>query len=126
MPEEFIYYTSNFTDWNCTKTIKMPDLYPFDTSKKLNICYCNLYKYNCLIFLGIIITYMRDYLENETLNGYLKKGFNGSKCDYWDILNITTNLFDFYLFRTEDKINYHKNRFFEFKTHYIHPNENKS
>ncbi len=34
----------------------------------------------------------------------------GSKNDYWDILSITANLFYFYLFRTDNKINYNKFR----------------
>jgi hypothetical protein len=34
------------------------------------------------------------------------KKINGSKNDYWDILNITVYLFYFNLFRTGQRINY--------------------
>ena len=43
-------------------------------------------------------------------NGYLKKALQGSENDYWEILSITTNLFYFYLFRTDETINLKKNR----------------
>jgi hypothetical protein len=43
-------------------------------------------------------------------NHIIKKGLNGSKCDYWDILNITTNLFYHHLSGTEETINYKKFR----------------
>ena len=44
-------------------------------------------------------------------NGLIKKLFrvqNQIKSDYWDILSITTNLFYYYLFRTDETINYKK------------------
>jgi len=34
MSEEFIYYTSNFTDWNYNKIINSKDIDPFDSNKK--------------------------------------------------------------------------------------------
>ena len=39
-----------------------------------------------------------------------KKALQGAKYDYWDVLSITTNLFYYYLFRTEETINYKKIR----------------
>jgi hypothetical protein len=39
-----------------------------------------------------------------------KKALQGSENDYWEILSITTNLFYFYLFRTDETINLKKNR----------------
>jgi hypothetical protein len=35
-------------------------------------------------------------------NIYFEKALQGSENDYWEILSITTNLFYYYLFRTED------------------------
>ncbi len=35
-----------------------------------------------------------------------KKALQGSKNDYWQILSITANVFYYYLFRTEDKLDY--------------------
>ena len=70
--EEFIYYTSNFNDWNYNKMIETPDINPFDSDKKLNECNCNSYEYKCLIFLDVIITYTREYLENDVKEWILK------------------------------------------------------
>ena len=39
-----------------------------------------------------------------------KKALQGSENDYWEILSITTNLYYYYLIRTEETINYKKNR----------------
>ena len=43
-------------------------------------------------------------------NGLIKKALQGTKSDCWDILSITTNLFYYYLFRTDETINYKKFR----------------
>jgi hypothetical protein len=45
-----------------------------------------------------------------TLSNGKKKCFNGSKSNYYDILSITCNLFSNYLFRTEETVNFKKNR----------------
>ena len=39
-----------------------------------------------------------------------KKALQGSKNDDWEILSITTTLFYYYLFRTDETINYKKFR----------------
>ncbi len=49
--------------------IKTPDLDPFDSNKQLNVC--NSFKCKCLIFLDVILTYTRDFLENVVKEGYL-------------------------------------------------------
>jgi hypothetical protein len=64
MSEEFIYYTSNFTDWNYNKMINVKDVDPFNSNKKLKTSNnYNLYKHNCLSFLDVILTYTRQYLN---------------------------------------------------------------
>ncbi len=37
MSEEFIGYTSNFPDWKYNKMIRLKDVDPFNSNKKLNI-----------------------------------------------------------------------------------------
>jgi hypothetical protein len=46
-------------------------------------------------------------LNSGVINWIFKKSFNGSKSDYWDILNFTVYLFYYHIFRTENKIRYH-------------------
>ena len=67
-------------------------------------------KYNTVIMLKEILKHTSKYLENDVIVWIIKKAFQGSKNDYWEILSITTNLFYYYLFRTEETINYKKFR----------------
>ena len=67
-------------------------------------------KYNALIILKEILKHTSKYLENDVIDWIIKKALQGSKNDYWEILSITTNLFYYYLFRTEETINYKKIR----------------
>ena len=68
-------------------------------------------KYNTVIMLKEILKHTSQYLENDVIVWIIKKAFQGSKNDYWEILSITTNLFYYYLFRTDETINYKKNPF---------------
>jgi len=45
-------------------------------------------KYNCLIFLDVILKYYKDYLDNDVIE-WIKFLLNGSKSVFWDVLNIT-------------------------------------
>ena len=62
-------------------------------------------KYNCLIFLDVILKYYKDYLDNDVIE-WIKFLLNGSKSVFWDVLNITVQLFSYNLFRTENKMNH--------------------
>jgi len=44
-----------------------------------------------------------QYLNDYVKEWIMKKALQGSENDYWEILRITTNLFYYYLFRTEGK-----------------------
>ena len=57
-----------------------------------------------------ILKNTKQYIEDDIFECIIKKCSNGSKNDYWNILSITTNLFYYYIFRTDDKINYKKFR----------------
>jgi hypothetical protein len=63
-------------------------------------------KYNTVIMLKEILKHTSKYLNDDVKEWIFKKALQGSKNDYWEILSITTNLFYYYLFRTEQTINY--------------------
>jgi hypothetical protein len=63
-------------------------------------------KFNMVIMLKEILKHAKQNLENDVIEWIIKRALESSKNDYWEILSITTNLFYYYLFRTEDKINY--------------------
>ena len=69
-------------------------------------------KYNAVIMLKEILKHTNQYLNNDIKIWIEKKALQGTKSDYWDILSITTNLFYYYLFRTEETINYKNFRLF--------------
>jgi len=68
----------------------------------------NLMKFNMVIMLKEILKHAKQNLENDVIEWIIKRALESSKNGYWEILSITTNLFYYYLFRTEDKINYKK------------------
>ena len=91
---DMIYFTSNIKDWNYNKMIKTPNVdrvhrqgrvhwhgrvhrqgrvHPFNPNKKLNDDNYNLYKFNCLIFLEMILKYSKDYRENDVIEWIIKK-----------------------------------------------------
>ena len=67
-------------------------------------------KYNAVIMLKEILKHTNQYLNDDVKQWIYKKALQGTKSDYWDILSITTNLFYYYLFRTDETINYKKFR----------------
>jgi hypothetical protein len=62
--------------------------------------------YNAVIMLKEILKHTSQYLNDDVKEWIYKKALRGSKCDYWDILSITTNLFYYYFSRTDETINY--------------------
>ena len=65
-------------------------------------------KYNTVIMLKEILKHTSQYLENDVTDRIFEKALQGLKDDYWDILSITTNLFYYCLFRTQEKQNHKK------------------
>jgi len=71
-----------------------------------------------------ILKQSNHFLGDDVKDWIFKKALQGTKSDYWDILSITTNLFYYYLFRTEETINYKKFRlWFRKNPLYIKSNE---
>ncbi len=65
-------------------------------------------KFNCVIMLKEILKHTNQYLNDDVREWIFTKALQGSKNDYWEILSITTNLFYYYSFRTDETINYKK------------------
>ena len=90
--------------------INKPGLDPYNNKKKLDPFSYSLLKYNAVIILKEFLKHTSQYLNDDVKDWIFKKALQGSKNDYWMILNITTNLFYYYLFRREETINFKKIR----------------
>ena len=113
MVDEFEFFSNDCNNWNYNPFINTPNADPYNLKRTINISSNNSYnlmKYNALIMLKEILKQTSKYLNDDVKEWIDKKALQGSKCDYWDILSITTNLFYYYLFRTDETINYKKFR----------------
>ena len=82
MADEFEFFSNDSNNWNYNPYINTPNADPYNLKRTINITGNNSYnmmKYNTVIILKEIY-----------------------------ILSITTNLFFYYLFRTDETINYKK------------------
>jgi hypothetical protein len=113
MSDEFDFFSNDAEKWNYNPFINTPNADPYNLKRTINISSNNSYnlmKYNAVIMLKEILKYTSQYLNDDFKEWIYKKALQGSKNDYWDILSITTNLFYYYLFRTDETINYKKIR----------------
>jgi hypothetical protein len=107
--DEFEFFSNDCNNWNYNLFINTPNADPYNKNRTINNSSNNSYnlmKYNAVIKLKEILKHPKQYLENDVIDWIIKKALQGSKNDYWEILSITTNLFYYYLFRTEQTINY--------------------
>ena len=103
------FFCNDYNNWNYNAFINTPNADPYNLKRTINISSNNSYnlmKYNAVIMLKEILKHTSQYLNDDVKEWICKKALQGSKNDYWDILSITTNLFCYYLFRTEEKIHY--------------------
>ena len=113
MSDEFEFFSNDCHNWNYNPFLNTPNADPYNLKRTINISSNNSYnlmKYNAVIMLKEILKYTSQYLNDDFKEWIYKKALQGSKNDYWDILSITTNLFYYYLFRTDETINYKKFR----------------
>jgi len=113
MSDEFDFFSNDAEKWNYNPFINTPNADPYNLKRTKNISSNNSYnlmKYNAVIMLKEILKHTSQYLNDDVKEWIYKKALQGSKNDYWDILSITTNLFHYYLFRTDETINYNKIR----------------
>ena len=113
MSDEFYFFSNDCRNRNYNPYINTPNADPYNLKRTINIAGNNSYnmmKYNAVIMRKEILKHTSQYLNNDVKEWIFKKALQGSKNDYWDILSITTSLFYYYLFRTEETINYKKIR----------------
>ena len=113
MADEFDFFSNDRNSWNYNEFINTPNADPYNKKRVINISSNNLYnlmKYNCVIMLKEILKHTSKYLNDDVKKWIFKKALCGSSAYYWHILSITTNLFHYHLFRTEETINYKKFR----------------
>jgi hypothetical protein len=127
MSDEFDFFSNDRNNWNYEEFINTPNADPYNKKRAINIS-CNisynLMKYNCAIMFKASLKHIKQYLENDVIDWRIKKTLQGSKNDYWETLSITTIFFYFYLFRTEETIDYKKIRlWFTQNTLYMKSND---
>ena len=113
MSDEFEFFSNDPNRWNYNQFINTPNADPYNLKRIITITSNNSYnmmKYNAVIMLKEILKHTSQYLNNDVKIWIEKKALQGTKSYYWDILSITTNLFYYYLFRTDETINYKKFR----------------
>ena len=113
MSGEFDFFSNDYNNWNYNPYINTPNIDPYNLKRTITITGTNSYnmmKYNAVIMLKEILKHVNQYLCDDVKDWIFKKALQGTKSDYWNILSITTNLFYYYLFRTEKTINYKKFR----------------
>jgi hypothetical protein len=111
--DEFYFFSNDRNNWNYNPFINTPNADPYNLNRTINITGNNSYnmmKYNAVIMLKEILKHTSQYLNDDVKQWIYKKTLQGTKSNYWDILSITTNLFYYYLFRTDETINYKKFR----------------
>ena len=111
MTDELDFFSNDSNNWNYNPFINTPDADPYNLKRTITMTGTNSYnmlKYNAVIMLKEILKHTSQYLNDDIKHWINKKALQGTKSDYWDILSITTNLFYYYLFRTDETINYKK------------------
>ena len=113
MSDEFDFFSNDCNNGNDNEFINTPNADPYNKKRVINISSNNSYnlmKYNCVIMLKEVLKHTNKYLNDDVKEWIFKKALCGSSADYWHILSITTNLFCYYLFRTDETIDYKKIR----------------
>lgn len=102
--DELRFFTNNKNDWNYNILIDEPNINPFTNRPFKDGSYDPL-KINCLIMLKEILKQSNNIFHDDLLEWIDKKTGQGSKSDFYDILSITGNIFN-YVLSCNDKINY--------------------
>ena len=102
---ELIFFTDNIDDWNYNILVTNPDINPY-TNKLFNKNgHYDGMKYNCVIMLKEILNQSNNIFHDDIKEWIIKKCFQGSKSDFYDILSITGHLFH-YILSCNEPINY--------------------
>jgi hypothetical protein len=103
------FFSSNPDAWNYSPLVLNPNINPYKNkafNNNRNQDYDGL-KYNCVIMLQEILKYSNKLFSDDLKQWIFKKSFQGTNSSYWDILNITVYIFNYYLFKgNNNEINY--------------------
>jgi hypothetical protein len=106
--DEFRFFSNDKNDWNYNLLIDNPNINPY-TNRPFKDGSYDPMKINCLIMLKEIMKQSNNIFHEDLLEWIEKKTGQGSKSDFYDILSITGNLFN-YVLTCNDPINYKKFR----------------
>ena len=117
--KDLIYFSDDVNKWNYSPLVLNPNINPYKNkafNNNRNQEYDGL-KYNCRIMLKEILKNI-NYLFSDDLKQWIfKKTSQSTPSGYWDILNITVYIFNYYLFRSNNnEINYKSFRKWYLKT----------
>ena len=102
---ELVFFTNNADDWNYNILVDNPDINPY-TNKLFNENgHYDGMKYNCVIMLKEILKQSHNIFNHDVLEWIIKKCFQKSKSNFYDILSITGHLFH-YVLNCNEPINY--------------------
>lgn len=102
--KDLIYFSNNINDWNYNQLVQKPNIDPYSVKNKEIKSY-NGKKWNSIIILKELLKHCN--FNNDVKIWINKKCFDGSKCDYWDIINITGFIFHYVINgNNNDEINY--------------------
>ena len=117
--KDLIYFSDDVNKWNYSPLVLNPDFNPYKNkpfNNNRNQEYDGL-KYNCRVMLKEILKNI-NYLFSDDLKQWIfKKTSQSTPSGYWDILNITAYIFNYYLFKSNNnEINYKSFRKWYLKT----------
>ena len=115
--KDLIFFSDDVNSWNFSPLVLNPDINPYKNKAfNRNQDYDGL-KYNCVIILKEILKYSNNFFSDDLKQWIFKKSLLGTKSNYWNILNITVYIFNYYLFRSNNnEINYKSFRKWYLKT----------
>ncbi len=102
--DELRFFTNNKNDWNYNILIDEPNINPYTNRPFKEGSYDPL-KINCLICLKEILKQSNNIFHEDLLAWVDTKCNQGSKSDFYNILSITGNIFN-YVLTCNDPINY--------------------
>ena len=107
--KDLIFFSDVVNSWNYSPLVLNPNINPYKNkpfNNNRNQEYDGL-KYNCIIMLKEILKNSNNLFSDDLKQWIFKKTLQGTKSSYWDILNITAYIFNYYLFRSNNnEINY--------------------
>ena len=73
------FFNTDPDKWNYNEMINKPGFDPYNNKKKLDPFGYSLMKYDAVIMLKEILKHIKQYLENDVIEGCLKKLFKVQK-----------------------------------------------